>query len=57
MYQNILRKEGFMLVDPHGMLTRSIMQILKEELSKDEYNEMVCISTLKNAGLHKPIAS
>ncbi len=31
IYQNILRREGFMLIDPHGSLARSIIKILNEK--------------------------
>lgn len=29
IYQHILRKEGFMLIDPHGQLARAVMNMLK----------------------------
>ncbi len=41
MYQNILRKEGFMLIDPHGSLARSVLSILKTKLTDEEYSNRV----------------
>ncbi|MEM4318054.1 MAG: DUF87 domain-containing protein, partial [Candidatus Nitrosocaldaceae archaeon] len=41
IYQHILRKEGFMLIDPHGSLARSILKLLREKLSEEEYNKQV----------------
>ncbi len=41
MYHNILRKEGFMLIDPHGMLARDVLQLLKREYTEDEFNDRV----------------
>ncbi len=41
MYHNILRREGFMLIDPHGMLARDILALLKREYSEEEYNSRV----------------
>ena len=34
MYHNILRREGFMLIDPHGMLARDVLQLLRKEYSE-----------------------
>ncbi|GIU72587.1 MAG: hypothetical protein KatS3mg003_2066 [Candidatus Nitrosocaldaceae archaeon] len=44
MYQHIIKKEGFMLIDPHGMLARDINNILKNELN-DYDNKVVYINT------------
>jgi type IV secretory pathway VirB4 component len=42
MYHNILRKEGFMLIDPHGMLARDVLQLLKKEYTtEEEFNSKV----------------
>jgi DNA helicase HerA-like ATPase len=44
MYQHIIKKEGFMLIDPHGILARDIDNILKNEL-KDYDNKVIYINT------------
>jgi type IV secretory pathway VirB4 component len=42
MYHNILRKEGFMLIDPHGMLARDVLQLLRKEYTtEEEFNSKV----------------
>ena len=41
IYQNILRKEGFMLIDPHGSLARQVMKILEKELPTEEFKKRV----------------
>jgi type IV secretory pathway VirB4 component len=41
MYHNILRKEGFMLIDPHGMLARDVLMLLKKEYTEEEFNDKV----------------
>ncbi|MEM2920283.1 MAG: ATP-binding protein, partial [Candidatus Nitrosocaldus sp.] len=41
IYQHILRKEGFMLIDPHGSLARSILKLLREKLIEEEYTNNV----------------
>ncbi|MEM2162330.1 MAG: ATP-binding protein [Candidatus Nitrosocaldus sp.] len=41
IYQHILRREGFMLIDPHGSLARSILKLLREKLIEEEYNNNV----------------
>jgi type IV secretory pathway VirB4 component len=42
MYHNILRKEGFMLIDPHGMLARDVLPLLKKEYTtEEEFNDKV----------------
>jgi energy-coupling factor transporter ATP-binding protein EcfA2 len=41
MYHNILHKEGFMLIDPHGMLARDILQLLRKEYTEQEFNDKV----------------
>jgi type IV secretory pathway VirB4 component len=41
MYHNILRKEGFMLIDPHGMLARDVLQLLRKEYTEEEFNNKV----------------
>ncbi len=33
MYQNILRDEGFMLIDPHGMLAKEVNELCKRTIS------------------------
>jgi type IV secretory pathway VirB4 component len=40
MYHNILHKEVFMLIDPHGMLARDVLQLLKE-YTEQEFNDKV----------------
>ncbi len=35
MYQHIVRGEGFMLIDPHGMLAKEVNEICKQELDDD----------------------
>ena len=41
IYQHIIRKEGFMLIDPHGMLARSVLRMLKREMNEEEFNNNV----------------
>jgi DNA helicase HerA-like ATPase len=42
MYHNILRKEGFMLIDPHGMLARDVLALLRKEYPiEEEFNNKV----------------
>jgi type IV secretory pathway VirB4 component len=42
MYHNILRKEGFMLIDPHGMLARDVLQLLRKEYPTEQgFNDKV----------------
>jgi len=41
MYHNILRREGFMLIDPHGMLARDVLQLLRKEYTEQEFNDKV----------------
>ncbi len=47
MYQNIVRKEGFMLIDPHGILAKDINRLAKDEL-KDEYDDKVIYIDIEN---------
>ncbi len=47
MYHNILRREGFMLIDPHGMLAKDINIIAKEELG-NEYDDKVIYIDIDN---------
>lgn len=42
IYQHILRKEGFMLIDPHGQLARSVLSILQER--GEEYSRVIYIN-------------
>ena len=44
IYQHILRKEGFMLIDPHGQLARSILDILRKRLREEEFKEVIYIN-------------
>ncbi|MEM4323814.1 MAG: ATP-binding protein, partial [Candidatus Nitrosocaldaceae archaeon] len=42
IYQHILRREGFMLIDPHGSLARSVLKLLREKLTtEEEFNKEV----------------
>ena len=42
IYHNILRKEGFMLIDPHGMLARDVLMLLRKEYTTEqEFNSKV----------------
>ncbi|MEM2923968.1 MAG: ATP-binding protein, partial [Candidatus Nitrosocaldus sp.] len=41
IYQHILRREGFMLIDPHGSLARSVLKLLREKLIEEEFNKEV----------------
>jgi type IV secretory pathway VirB4 component len=41
IYHNILRREGFMLIDPHGMLARDVMNLLRKEYTEQEFNDKV----------------
>lgn len=44
IYQHMLRKEeGFMLVYPHGSLTRSVMKLLREKLREEEFRQRVTL--------------
>jgi DNA helicase HerA-like ATPase len=48
MYHNILRKEGFMLIDPHGMLARDVLALLRKEYPiEEEFNNKVYIRNIR----------
>jgi len=40
IYHNIIRREGFMLIDPHGILARDTLSLLRKEY-KEEFNSRV----------------
>jgi len=40
IYHNIIRREGFMLIDPHGILARDTLSLLRKEY-KEEFNSKV----------------
>jgi len=41
IYHHVLRKEGFMLIDPHDMLASDVLQLLRKEYTEEKFKDNV----------------